>query len=812
MSRTRFLWFKKACKDLWKRKSVSIPIIIIIFAAMVVGFWLIQMGLNIQKTQTQFHEETNAGDIWFYTKPFTKSEFNQSVIDEWNATSKVEAITIRVRAEGNFILNEEKLKADIIGLPHDSRAEVNDIITTNDIYFSDNSSLTHGVFIGNAHFEYYNLEVGTNISFELPIANNMTTVNGFILGTHFSPEYPFAKNDLMDINFLGGETMGKFDIFARNDFLQNLLFEGEDKYNQICIKLKDSSESKPFISLVKQSDFGIKYVGGITEVPFLVRGIGRLYVLFGIGFSFTIFALTIFFTYIIINRFIEEQKQQIGVLKSLGYDNKTVIASFLNYGVIFGLIGGVPGLVLGWLSGKYTALGLSTFMYSYPYHLNDFIPWMYIVALIVTLLIAIFAIYLPARKTTKISPQEAIRPTIEYESASKSKIEKLMVKVFPKRKISPLSKYYLRYISKKPKRTLSTIFIVTSAVLIISLTFTCVNMMGGGADVIADEVQWDLQIQPVGTMNYQQLETLIQNKTSATDVLFEPTFSDYASIEINQLLNHLQFTGIDLETKMFRLEGNSLINTTAAIVTPWIARDLDLEKGSTYRIVGRNGTYYEVFIQEILKERTIPNFYISMELAMILSFGDSSIVYANSIYVKSENYSHIEELKTSLKNEPYINRIIEVTDLFESADELQKLWNLMMIPFIIMFILFGAVMIFGIIIIGVSERKNDFMIIKALGYKNNQIYNNAIMETVILSIIAGIIGHFLGMLVSSIYMRYIISYFFTDWPVASMKFSWVHFVISLIFVFITTMLGQFMALRQTLNQKIAKVTKEKLFA
>lgn len=110
------------------------------------------------------------------------------------------------------------------------------------------------------------------------------------------------------------------------------------------------------------------------------------------------------------NRMVEEQRTQIGVLKALGYGNGAIMGKFLFYAGSAALLGAVTGCVGGtWLFPKVIWTGYSI-MYSMgeiEYHF-DF--WMAMASIGAALLCSMGAAYISCRYELYSVPANLIRP------------------------------------------------------------------------------------------------------------------------------------------------------------------------------------------------------------------------------------------------------------------------------------------------------------------------------------------------------------------------------------------------------------------
>ncbi|UZE93119.1 MAG: ABC transporter permease [Candidatus Nealsonbacteria bacterium] len=104
---------------------------------------------------------------------------------------------------------------------------------------------------------------------------------------------------------------------------------------------------------------------------------------------------------------VHERIREIGIMKAVGARNKTVITIFLIESGIFGLVGGLGGIVLG--------LGLAKIVEIYCQTQNLFLlkasitPQLVLFGLGFSFLIGCIAGYLPARSASKLNPVDALR-------------------------------------------------------------------------------------------------------------------------------------------------------------------------------------------------------------------------------------------------------------------------------------------------------------------------------------------------------------------------------------------------------------------
>ncbi len=104
---------------------------------------------------------------------------------------------------------------------------------------------------------------------------------------------------------------------------------------------------------------------------------------------------------------VHERIREIGIMKAVGAKNKTIVTLFLIESGIFGLFGGLGGIVLG--------LGLAKVVEIYSQTQNLFLlkasitPQLILFGLAFSFLVGCIAGFLPARSASKLNPVEALR-------------------------------------------------------------------------------------------------------------------------------------------------------------------------------------------------------------------------------------------------------------------------------------------------------------------------------------------------------------------------------------------------------------------
>lgn len=127
-----------------------------------------------------------------------------------------------------------------------------------------------------------------------------------------------------------------------------------------------------------------------------------------IAVSLTILIVAGFGIYNIMNMTVNEKIKEIAILKAMGFDGDDIVEIFLAQSVIIGFLGGVVGLVSGYVVSRlinlvpFNIAGLDVLPMTYN-------PDVYAMAFLFGLITTFTAGYLPARKAAGIDPVDIIR-------------------------------------------------------------------------------------------------------------------------------------------------------------------------------------------------------------------------------------------------------------------------------------------------------------------------------------------------------------------------------------------------------------------
>ncbi|MCL2857760.1 MAG: FtsX-like permease family protein [Oscillospiraceae bacterium] len=391
------LLLKKAARTVWRAKKsyISCVALMSIGIMMYVSFNILY--LNLVTAMDTMYEEQRFGDGFAQVVSMPQSSL--AVIEAIPGVEQVSGVLrvdARVDAPGAGNIVTLRL------ISYDPADEYR----LNDIYLEAGTAPSAEEIAVNTSFAAtHGFELGDPI--DLIVSGRR--VSPLLSGMALSPEYVYAIQDLTEL-LPDPETFGVgfmplqqlAALTGRGGEVNALSFRMSDgvEWSAVEFQLEDALSSYGLVYLLPREDqlshamldMQLASIGGMaTSVPLL----------------FVMMAVVIL--YILLKRVIEQERGQIGILKAFGFTDRQLLAHYLCYGLITGVLGALFGITSGLaVSGVYTDLMAEFF--SLPSLRADVSPQYLLVATAISLGSGAFGAIAGARAMIKLSPSDAMRP------------------------------------------------------------------------------------------------------------------------------------------------------------------------------------------------------------------------------------------------------------------------------------------------------------------------------------------------------------------------------------------------------------------
>ena len=386
---------KKMLRDIKINKTQFIAIFLMAFLGIFAYCGIYAEYYGLEQTSDEFYTQTNLADGWIYN-----TTFDSSAVDKINGFSTDSDRQAVVQSVANM-----ENKPDIT-LHFVEKGTISKFCSTEGEDF--NSQDSSGVWLDKRFADERDLHVGDTIAFKF----DNHTIKKEIKGIGYSPEYVYetSPNALTpDFSQMG---------FA---YLSHEAYPGNLEYDTLLVKYDSSGsdfknkldDSINYLSFTKKEDH--LSVSNFADEMAQHKMIGDVFPI--------VFILVTFLTLLTtMTRIVSHQRTQIGILKAVGFRDKSIILHYLSYAFWPVLAGAILGLITGPMIIPRMFYPTMTTRFSMPvWHPGFDMSFIYIASLMVIL--SVLVTYFSARRISKENPANTMRPKAPNFS-SKSFIEK----------------------------------------------------------------------------------------------------------------------------------------------------------------------------------------------------------------------------------------------------------------------------------------------------------------------------------------------------------------------------------------------------
>ena len=439
--------FKKMLRDIKNHKIQFISIFLMAFLGVYVFVGFGAESFGFEQTAETYYNETNLADGWIYA----------SNLDD-DFVSQVNDLSLTLDSERRLVVNSI---ADFDNDPDITLhfLEGDNISKFYPVEGSDfNLSDGDGVWLDIRFAEAKNLSVGDNISFEY----NGIKIEKEIKGLGYSPEHLYQTSDssmIPDYSKMGFAYLS-YKAFPADSVPYNVLlvkYLGNSSGYEKMLDYGLERNYSTFMPRAQHPSFA-EFQAETEQHQMMTDVIPLIFIIISM--------LTLLTT---MTRIINAQRTQIGVLKALGFKNRTIMFHYISYGFWMVLAGTVLGFILGPLTLPQIMFEEMSELYSIPYWLTGFDISFIIVSVAMVLLAALIS-YIACRNIVNESPSSAIKPKVPKISTS-GLLERMSIW----KKLSFNTRWNYRDAKRNKFRALMSIVGVLSCTLIIVASFGCMD-------------------------------------------------------------------------------------------------------------------------------------------------------------------------------------------------------------------------------------------------------------------------------------------------------------------------------------------------
>ena len=664
-----------------------------------VGFGAESFGF--EETASTYYGETNLADGWIYA-----SDLDNDFVDKVNALSSTKD------SERKLIVNSI---ADFDNDPDITLHFLEDddiskfyLVKGEEFNLSDGD----GVWLDIRFAESKNLTVGDNISFSF----EGITIEKEIKGLGYSPEHLYQTSDssmIPDYDKMGFAYMS-YKAFPISDVPYNVLLVKYDGNSSNYEKQLDNDLTRDYSSFLPRAQHPsfAEFQDETEQHQMMTDVIPVIFIIISM--------LTLLTT---MTRIINNQRMQIGVLKALGFKNRTIMFHYISYGFWMVLAGSILGLILGPLTLPPIMFEEMADLYSIPYWLTGFnISFVFVTVLMVVL--AALISYLACRNIVNESPSSAIRPKVPKVSTS-GFLEKLGLW----KKFSFNVRWNYRDAKRNKFRALMSIVGVLACTLIIVASFGCMD----GFDEMKEWSYDDIN-------HYSSKLVLEENATAsqidyiAEDVGGEKLMESSIEIKSGDVKKSGVITVLD-DNKLYTPTDDDKnpikISDNEVSISKKMAQLLDVKEGDTvkWHIMGSD-EWVSTKVGNIHSDPTSQGIIVTKE-----KLDDLGLNYAVTSIISSDNVD---------KNYSGVKTIFSMDSLTDSWDDMMESSMTIIYLLAVFASLLSVIVLYNLGLLSFTEIKREFATLKVLGFKSSQLRKLLLTQNLWFTTIGFVIGVPLG--------------------------------------------------------------------
>ncbi len=447
-------------------------------------------------------------------------------------------------------------------------------------------------------------------------------------------------------------------------------------------------------------------------------------------------------------RMVEEQRTQIGVLKSLGYKKSSIAFKYLVYANSACISGSLFGLCVGYI--VFPAVIMKTYRMLYteiPLQLDFNIEYALISSIAAIVCISAATIWACVRELSEV-PAELIRP----KAPAKGK------KVFLERirplwkRLSFTQKVTARNLIRYKKRFFMTVIGIGGCTALLLTGFGLSDSINGIVGKQFEDLQSTdlmLSIKSQASVDDASLnqflttemsESVYIRQTTVDAVCGNETFSVYLVVpEDADKMN-------DFMTFRHRVGGESVTfpNADGVLVTEKMASKLGLEKGDTFTLKSGDEEGVEVSVGDICENYVYNYVYMSAD-AYTACFG-SELEY-NMVWGKYLSDLTPQQEEDLCQRALQLDQVEGVTSLSQTQDSVSDMLqglNAVVVLIVICASALAFIVLYNLTNINITERIREIATIKVLGFRDKEVNAYVYRENVVLTVIGMVVGLVLG--------------------------------------------------------------------
>ena len=464
-----------------------------------------------------------------------------------------------------------------------------------------------------------------------------------------------------------------------------------------------------------------------------------------IVFPIVFFAIATLVSLTSMTRMVEEQRQEIGTLKALGYNKLHIAFKYVLYSSLACIIGSLIGMNIGFQLLPRLIWQMYSIMYIMPDIAIEFNHMYSTTGLGLIYLCIVGATIYAVLKEVGEAPAILLRP----------KSPKLGKRVLLER-ITPIwkrlnfsQKVTIRNIFRYKKRFLMTIIGIFGCTSLILAGFGLKDSISKILPYQYEKIfNYDMQVTLKDSLEESQIQNVLTNfdnneqiiEIIETNMLSGTAKNEDVEKEIqiiipkenNGLNDFINLIDVDTEEKVE-------LQDDGVFITDKLAELLGVKEGDTITLENTDNEPKEFKVSKIVENYVSHYVYMSRN---VYEQNYEEQYKTNVILIKDNNLTEDQEqeLSRQLLGQNEISTITLTSTIMRTLDDTMNSLNYVVLILIVSAGLLAFVVLYNLSNVNISERIRELATIKVLGFYDKEVYNYVSRESILLTLIGILLG------------------------------------------------------------------------
>lgn len=471
------------------------------------------------------------------------------------------------------------------------------------------------------------------------------------------------------------------------------------------------------------------------------------------------FLIAIFISFTTMTRMVDEEREYIGIMKSLGYANQQILIKFLTYSILGTTIGSLLGLLVG-----YTFIPNLIFdAYGSMYNLPSIHTQQYTLYTVIALGAAFFstvgASLLAVRKSLKSNAATLLQP----KAPSKGTHIWLENIPFIWKRLSFNYKVTFRNVFRYKSRMFMTIFGIAGSTGLVLTGFGISDSISSIPDVQYSELN---HFQAYVAMDTNASENSLNNYLTTIDShpeLDETIFVYQDNVTLEEENVNTQEAAVFVPEDTANLgefvtlrhpeTGEELVlDDSGALITMKLADLFDVQTGDEMALLAADDEVWTVEIAGVVENYVGHTIYMTEDYFNDISGADDVDMNLSLLKYDADAVDQ-DTLGNELMNQNAVLGMTYSSEIYDSFSGTLNSLELITQILVIAAAALAFIILYNLTNINVSERERELSTIKVLGFHDREVTMYIYRENIILTLI----GIFFGCIFGTILVRFIMA-------------------------------------------------------